>query len=308
VTPQELAALRRELADQTAATLRGMFLGLDNYREADVRAFVEAALPILRGGQVTMAQLVAAYLTDVVATAYERPGLAPVVIPPEAVTDLRLPDPLLDVTDIPAAAARRVTVTVAPVTAARRAAFTAAVYRRPFATVYAGLAKHGDMTRAVAAGATRLDEIVEMDMQQTYAVAAKEGMDRLPEEVRPTSWYRMLQGEENCALCVLAASRLYFREELDPIHPGCDCTVEPNLPGRPAPFDLDQLYSAAHAAARELTGREDAGGRSVDYRKVMTNIQANHGEYPAPLLVRPLDHFTGPDEVPDSPPSATDGV
>jgi hypothetical protein len=295
VTPQELAALRRELADQTAATLRGMFLGLDNYREADVRAFVEAALPILRGGQVTMAQLVAAYLTDVVSTAYERPGLAPVVIPPEAVTDLRLPDPLLDITDI-------------PVTTARRAAFTVAVYRRPFATVYAGLAKHGDMTRAVEAGATRLDEIVEMDMQQTYAVASKEGMDRLPEEVRPTSWFRMLQGEENCALCVLAASRLYFREELDAVHPGCDCTVEPNVPGHPAPFDLDQLYAAAHAAARQLTGREDAGGRSVDYRKVMTNIQANHGEYPAPLLVRPLDHFTGPDEVPNSSPSATDGV
>jgi hypothetical protein len=91
----------------------------------------------------------------------------------------------------------------------------------------------------------------------------------------------------------------YTRDDLNPVHPGCDCRVDPIFPGGPDPVDEDALVEAAHAAARELTGVEDRGGRLVDYRKIRTNITARHGEHPAPLLVRPADHFTTEDELPD---------
>jgi hypothetical protein len=329
VTPEELAALRRELTEQTVSTLVGLFYGLDEYRDADAVAFVEAALPILRAGQVTMADLVAQFLASVAAEAVEAPpGAEPtIVIPVDLVTDLRQDDGL-DVVEIPVRGRAGATVTVDTVsrprgpirgglggTAAPRppggvtrgglgrmggdpdaADRMRQVYRRPFATLYTELSRDPtDMTGAVEAAGNRLADIVEMDLQQTYAVAAREGMERMPD--KPAYWRRVPTGPSNCALCILAATRKYRRADLDPIHPGCDCTVVPIMSEALDPIDEDALYDRAHAAAREATGSDDVSGRAVDYRKIATTITASHGEHPAPLLVNPTDHFTDLSEV-----------
>jgi hypothetical protein len=286
MTPEEFTAMRRELVAQTVSTVRAQFLGLENYREADVVAFVQRMLPLLRAGQQTMAQLVALYLASL-ATAAPVAAEQGIVIPPP-------PIPLDEVTDI------------------REGVTGEEAYRRPFVTIYTELRTSGNMTEGVRKAAIRLDEMVEMDLQQSHSAAQAAGMARLDPRVRPQYWRRVLQGEESCALCVLASTQRYRREDLNPVHPGCDCLVRPIFPGGPdlTAEDEAELIGLAHRAAAELTGEEpDYSGRSTDYRAIRTNITASHGEHPAPLLVRPLDRFDGPDAIPGDAPhrtSATD--
>jgi hypothetical protein len=183
------------------------------------------------------------------------------------------------------------------------------VYQRPFRTVWTTLSEGGTMTEAVTAGGVRVAEMAEIDLQDTEARAFRSGMAALPEAVRPRYWRRVLRGDENCAMCVLASTQRYRIEKLKPIHPGCDCKVSPVYPGQRDPVDVDTLVAAANAAAAELTGTTDFGGRRVDYRTITTNITAQHGEHAAPLLVRPLDRFDSPDDLPGDDParrSATD--
>ena len=287
MTLDELTELIRELRAQTVDTVRGVFLGMADYRDADAVEFVTRALPLLRAGQRTMAQLVAAFLAssaqaaaDAVATP-EQP--APVVLPP-VIPDLDVLDrePGIDMVE---------------------------VYQRPFRTVWTVVSRSEPLTRAVDVAAARLDSMVEMDLQQAEARAFGAGMAALPEQVRPRYWRRVLRGAENCALCVLASTQRYRIEKLKPVHPGCDCKVRPVYPGERDPVDVDTLVNAANEAARELTGTVDYGGRRVDYRAITTNITAQHGEHAAPLLVRPLDRFTDPGDLPGDDParrSATD--
>lgn len=275
MTPEEFTALRRELVAQTVSTVRAQFLGLEQYRERDVVAFVERMLPLLRAGQQTMAQLVALYLADLATATAPTAVEQGLVVPPP-------PIPLDLVTDL------------------REGVRVEEVYRRPFVTIYTELGRSGDLTEGVRKAAIRLDEQVEMDMQQSHSAAQRAGMERLDPRVRPSYWRRVLQGEESCAMCVLASTRRYGRADLNPIHPGCDCRVSPIFPGGADPMTDErevELINQANAAAAEL-GLEGVTGRAA--LRQATVVTARHGEHPAPLLVRPADHFTGPDEVPDS--------
>lgn len=288
MTLDELTALVAELRAQTVDTAKAVFYGMTDYRDSDAVEFVSRFLPLLRAGQRTMAQLVAAYLASSAAESLPvsvaaQPGnliLAP-VIPDVDVLDR---EPGVDMWE---------------------------VYQRPFRTVWTELSVRPQMTVAVELGGLRLAEMVEMDLQQSESRAFASGMALLPEQVRPRYWRRVLEGPESCAMCVLASTQRYRIAELKAIHPGCDCKVEPIYPGEGDPFAQfdDELVRRAQAAARELTGTSDAGGRRVDYRTITTNITAEHGEHAAPLLVRPLDRFTDPGDLPGDDParvSATD--
>jgi hypothetical protein len=276
VTLDELTALVAELRRQTVDTARAMFYGMAQYRDADAVEFVSRFLPVLRAGQRTMAQLVAAYLAYSAAESLpvsttNRPGA--LILPPG------IPD--ADVLD-------------------RDGVDMWEVYQRPFRTVWTVLSEDRPMTDAVEAGGVRVAEMTEMDLQQAESKAFRSGMERLPEQVRPRYWRRVLEGPESCAMCVLASTQRYSRGDLKAVHPGCDCKVEPIYPGEGDPFAArdDELVRRAHAAAAELTGGADAGGRRVDYRTITTSITARHGEHEAPLLVRPLDRFTDPGDLP----------
>lgn len=257
-----LAELRR----QVVAALRALFLGSPDYRAADAAAFVGQALPLLRGGQRTMTDLVAAYLQQTAsAAAQSAGGVGSLVVATPSMLGLDL---------------GRVGVGMRE------------VYTRPYRQVWLEVSRGQTMTTAVERGATRLAEVAELDLQNTEAKAFAYAMPSMAVEVRPAYWRRVPRGDVTCAMCILASTQRYRVDTLKPIHPGCDCGVAVVYRGQPDPLDdTDQArYDAAHAAAVELTGRSDLGGRLVDYRKIP--ITGQHSEIAAPLLRRPGDQFT----------------
>ncbi len=146
------------------------------------------------------------------------------------------------------------------------------------------------LERAVTAGTQRLEQTADLDMQQTYAVAAAEAMQTLPPDARPTGWKRVLVGEVNCALCVVASTQRYRIKDLNPIHPACDCEIEPLFGEDERVIDPESL-AAVHAAVAELTGRSDAGARAPDYRELLIRrMTPDHGEL-GPMLVHPRHRF-----------------
>jgi hypothetical protein len=291
VTIEQLADALRAAREATVSTLSALFLGMRSYREDDAEAFARQALPLILAGQRTVAQVVALYIAEAAqqATVSEENPIG-IPIPPIGIPDVDVTGRLGDV-DF----------------------FT--VYQRPFVTIWAELARRspvdpsavpdpeeiaGSMSKAVDKAEKRLASMVEMDLQQAEARAAKEAMSRLPKEVRPTHWRRVLVGEENCALCTIASTQRYYVEDLKAVHPGCDCKVRPVFPGEDDPDD-DELLEAAHDAVEELLGESSRGGREPDYRKLMLASTKRHGELAAPLLANPRHDFTGPRGIPRNP-------
>jgi len=145
---------------------------------------------------------------------------------------------------------------------------------------------------ALGEARTRLLSITETDLQLARTHAAQQSMQRGGAQF----FRRRLTGSKNCALCVLASTQRYRVENLMPIHPGCDCKVEPLAGNRDPGQIIDEAtLKAAHAAVAKGVGQSDAGGRAPDYRDVI--ITRQHGEY-GPLLAVRRHEFTGPDDVP----------
>lgn len=259
----QLATQRATITERLIAALSAYFAGLGAWRDADATRFTRQAVPLVHGAQQALAGLVAAYLAQHATQQTGTPVPAP-VLPARAVTNLR---------GVPASE----------------------VYTRPFKDVWAALAQNKTLEQAVAQGTSRLREVAEGDLQTTYAAANQQSMSRLPARARPQGWRRVLQGTSSCALCVLASTHHYTIRDLNPIHPGCDCTVEPVYGPQPG---SDATAERVHAAVRELTGQSSAGGRgALDYHQIQ--ITQTHGEL-GPMLARPGDHFTGPSEIPSS--------
>lgn len=262
----EFAARRRGLSTQLVLLLAAMFRALGSWRGPDVPRFLEQAVPTVAAGQETLAQLTAVH---VAASAAEVFGV-----------DVEVP-----ALESGAFASLRTGVTPQQ------------VYTRPFVALRTALSQGETLDAAVEAGVTRLGQIAEMDMQQTYAHASQAAMQALPARTRPQFWARVLQGTENCAMCVVASTQRYRRGDLNPIHPACDCLVKPlNTTTDPGQVIAPELLEQVHAAVEEMTGRTDRGARGPDYRKLMVAITDRHGEL-GELLHRPGDHFAGPRDV-----------
>lgn len=176
------------------------------------------------------------------------------------------------------------------------------VYRRPAVTVYTELAAGKSMSEAVKAGAARLSSLAATDLQmakvrQAQASLTSKGVKQ---------YRRVLTGNENCALCVIASTQRYWVRNLSPIHPGCDCAVDvmpPDWDPRRQVIDRDLLESThqqilSHVGetdrnARDLgLGKRDASGRWLsDFTDLI--VTRTHGEY-GPVLTWRGQHFTGP--------------
>lgn len=263
--PAEFAARRRGLSAQLAAVLQQLFAGLGSWRDADVATFVEQAVPTVQGAQSALAQLTAVHAAGQAAQAN---GLDPSDVLPPVLS-------AADYTDL------------------RAGVSMADVYARPFVTLRTALARGRTLADAVHLASVRLGEIAEMDMQQTFAHAMSAALDGLPDNVKPRFWARVPVGEENCALCLVAATQRYRVEDLNPIHPGCDCDVKPlAATDDGGQVIAPELLERAHDAVREMTGTSDRGGRAPDYRKVMVQMTGKHSEV-GPMLHFPGDHFDG---------------
>jgi hypothetical protein len=265
VNPARFAFLRRSLSSRLIVALTRMFDGLGSWHRPNAQRFTAAAVPMVEGAQAALANLTSNYVASVASEALRRP-VAPPPIPHTARARLRLKDP-------------------------------AGVYQRPFVEAYTALRDGDQLDRALGKARLRLREIAEGDMQLAYTHASRAAMEGLPVGQKPTGWRRVLIGSENCAMCVLASTQRYHREDLNPVHHFCDCTVEPIYGPVHDRVIEPQLLEQVHAAVKDLTGVVDRGGRAVDYRHIMTQIVHEHGEL-GRMLARPGDRFTGPRSIP----------
>lgn len=150
------------------------------------------------------------------------------------------------------------------------------VYRRPAVDVYTALAAGKPLPQAAAEGRLRLTQLIGGDMQLAKVHASRQSMRGYPAEGQ--FYRRVLTGRENCALCVVASTQRYYRGDLLPIHPGCDCGVQPLPPGLAVNQVIDEdLLEQVHQITADRLGVSDRGGRNPDYRKLLT--VSEHGEY-----------------------------
>lgn len=189
MNPARFAFLRRNLGTRLIVALTQMFNGLGSWHRPDAQRFAATAVPMVEGAQAALAALTANYVASVASEALRRP-VAPPPIPATARARLRLVDP-------------------------------SEVYQRPFVAAYTTLKDGQQLDQALGSARLRLREVAEGDMQLAYAHSAQAAMQGLPDGQRPTGWRRVLTGEENCAMCVIAATQVYRRSDLNPIHPSC---------------------------------------------------------------------------------------
>ncbi|MGH3881947.1 MAG: hypothetical protein ACRDSN_19230 [Pseudonocardiaceae bacterium] len=265
MTPERFAVLRRALSGRLASILLRMFNSLGSWHRPDAQRFAQRAVPMVEGAQQALAALTSNYVASAASEVLRRP-VAPPGIPHNASARLRLVDPT-------------------------------ETYQRPFVDAYTALAQGDPLDQALGKARLRLREVAEGDMQQTYAESSRAAMRGLPGDTRPTGWRRVLIGPENCAMCVIASTQRYHIEDLNPIHPRCDCQVRP-IYGPIAEQVIEPvLLEKVHAAVFELTGQVDRGARAPDYRHIMTRIVHRHGEL-GDVIARPGDRFQGPRRIP----------
>lgn len=216
---------------------------LPHYRASAVEDMIEAITPRVTAGQLRIADLTRAYLAQCARELGWK-----VILPPIDQDEIR--------------GARGVDPRV--------------VYRRPAVDVYTALAAGKPLPQAAAEGRLRLTQLIGGDMQLAKVHASRQSMRGYPEEGQ--FYRRVLTGRENCALCVVASTQRYYRGDLLPIHPGCDCDVQPLPPGLAVNQVIDEdLLEQVHQITADRLGVSDRGGRTPDYRKLLT--VSEHGEY-----------------------------
>lgn len=216
---------------------------MPDYRDAAVEAMIAAIVPRVIAGQLRTAELTRAYLARCADELGWKAALPPV-----------------DADE--ATGARGVPAEV--------------VYRRPAVDVYTALKNGKPLDQAVSEGATRLEQLIGGDMQLAKTHQARASMGAYPAQ---GSYYRrVLTGRESCGLCVVASTQRYHKADLLPIHPGCDCNVQP-LPAALADSQVidPERLEQVHAIAEERLGALDRGGRDPDYMR-MLRVE-HHGEY-----------------------------
>lgn len=161
--------------------------------------------------------------------------------------------------------------------------------------------------QAHAKALTRLATVARTDIALAIREQWRAG---LIAKSRVTGFRRVLHpelgnGGPACGLCVVAADRVYTKEELLPIHNNCRCEPLPIVrgigdPGLRLNFeDLDRFYAAAGAAQARAEGRVPTGEERSTYAKwlLRTNVAiAEHGEL-GPVLVDADQNHRGPAEA-----------
>lgn len=240
---------------------RRSWTDLGSWRDGDVQRFQRTALPTLIAGQRQVAALTTTYLETLyreIADETSRVNLDLDTVTGRALRDVD-PDE---------------------------------VYRRPFVDVWTALSNGEALDAALIRGAHRLETLAKTDLQlaRTHTVRAVTA-----DQPGVEYTVRELQGEYDCALCMIASTQRYHKRDLAPIHPGCDCLVKTVRadydPGQVV--DPDRL-ERIHELVEDALGESDRGARAVDYRKII--IARDHGEI-GPVLGYRGQRFTGPDDI-----------
>lgn len=252
-----------------------LFSNLGSWRDDDVERYQRLIRPQIDGIKLQAAQLQAAYYQEV-AKQQGKP-YEPAAVRPDDLTETNL----------------------------RNGAEVTEVYRRPFVSMYTELAKGELVGAAIAVGAARAASIASTDIQLAARIA---GLKQRQNNDNIVGYRRVLTGSENCALCAIASTQRYTRNELKPIHPGCDCTEEPIY----GDFDPGQVIDpqgleTIHQALQRQLGVSDVGARNAgigkataagepisDFTEII--VTREHGEY-GPTLAWRDQKFTGPSDL-----------
>lgn len=166
------------------------------------------------------------------------------------------------------------------------------VYERPYTQLWWNLSQGVPFDDALDRADHRAEVLAATDLQMARVRAAQQAISQQP---GAAGWRRVLRGERDCLLCLVAATQRYRKQELAAIHPGCDCEVEP-IPGDRDPGQIidPQLLEQVHAAVEAAGFRADRGARNPDYRRLIAVRE--HGEI-GPLLTLQRHGFTGPEHL-----------
>lgn len=156
---------------------------------------------------------------------------------------------------------------------------------RPVKHVRRALSEGAALTDAIEQGARRLKSIEETDVQQAFRVAFR---DRIEQEPSVRRYRRVLVGTENCALCAIASTQRYKSSRLAPIHPGCDCGVEPILGQSGRVIDKDRLDQVKDILGEEGVSYGDRAALAntkirVNVKSIDDVTEVPHGEL-GPIL------------------------
>lgn len=171
--------LVRIVRERITAYAQAQWTGLGSWRDADIDRFVARVVPAVESGQRQVANLTTSYLDSLARLA----GISPRP-PTQLATDLR---------GVP----------------------LSEVYRRPAVAVYTALSEGKPLDEGVRLGGLRLEQLIAMDMQMANVRASA---DRVSGDSRVIGYQRVLSPGENCALCAIASTQRYHREDLMPIH------------------------------------------------------------------------------------------
>lgn len=289
---QHLLSVRRRVRAALEQWINRWFAATDSFRDADRDRFVRDFTPVALGAQQTSALTMWTFQDQMLA---------------DITGDTRSAEPL-DVSTVTGEALRGVppeTVYARPFTEIWRVLAEDQALREELleearqegdddrvAEVQAQAAEEKPLTKAVAAGERRARLLGVTDLELAERETARQ---ILTTDARAPQFYqRVLTGDENCGMCIVASTQRYRREELLPIHPGCDCVVQPLPDGTRHVVD-EQLLEAAHAAIQARFGISDRSARTIDYRKIL--LVREHGEL-GPVLTVAKHKFTGKDGVP----------
>lgn len=122
------------------------------------------------------------------------------------------------------------------------------VYSRPFGTIGARLAAGASFDQATTTAAAYVTKLAATDLQLAQTHAARDWMS---DDDRIVGYQRVLGGG-GCDFCQTAATRLYYRDDLMPIHDHCGCGIAPVYDGG------TQLFHS-----RDLGASDDELGRRI---------------------------------------------
>jgi hypothetical protein len=164
---------------------------------------------------------------------------------------------------------------------------------------YQVVAKGATQEKARANALVRVAAVAETDVTMAVREQVRRSVGRIP---GITGYRRVLRPELSetgpCGLCVVAATRRYNIEDLQPIHDNCVCEVLPII-GEMDPglelnrSDLERIYEAAGGTGGEVI---KAGRRHSAALKKLRVALVEHGEL-GPVLVDADQTFRGPRKV-----------
>lgn len=258
------------IREKVAVFVEGQWNSLGSWRDTDIARFENAVLPVVTAGERRIADITNTYVASVEAAST-------------------------------GAIVRPAPVAYAAVTGAvLRGVEPSVVFRRPQMVMNHAIASGKTVSEAVAAGSRRARSLATTNLQLSRTHTAAK-------QTKFPYFRRVLTGAENCAMCAIASTKRFTRGNLMPIHPGCDCGVEPIIEAQPPPVidpdflesihkDIESHLGFSDRGARDLgIGKTDARGRPLsDYTDLI--ITRNHGEL-GPTLSWRGDHFRGASEA-----------